>query len=373
MSAELDVLVITPDFPPGRGGIQLLVHRLVTAWQRARPQVITLAPRASGGTPHRWRDDGARRISVPVPVGHPGRVACLNLAAVVRALRSRPDAVLSAHIVAGPAAVAIARALRVPFVQYLHGEEVARRPGLVRLVARHASALVAVSRSTEELARAQGAAPERLHRIPPGVDPPGSPPCPRDDRPSVVTVSRLRDRYKGHDVMIRALPLIRTRVPEVRWVVVGDGPLRRALEAQVDALDLGPHVHLAGEVDDAERDRWLDRCHVLAMPSRLSGYGGGEGFGIAYLEAGAHRLPVVAGDIAGARDAVVDGETGILVDPEDHLAVAEAVAGLLTDAPRACAMGEAGARRARMFAWPSIARRVEDLLISIASGERGPV
>ena len=80
-------------------------------------------------------------------------------------------------------------------------------------------------------------------------------------------------------------------------------------------------------------------------------------------------MPVVAGDVGGARDAVVDGETGVLVAPEDHIAVAEAISGLLLDRERASSMGAGGRRWAECHAWPRIVERVEDVLVRVA--ERG--
>jgi phosphatidylinositol alpha-1,6-mannosyltransferase len=104
------------------------------------------------------------------------------------------------------------------------------------------------------------------------------------------------------------------------------------------------------------------------MPSRLPARGlAGEGFGIVYLEANARGLPVVAGGVAGALDAVVDGETGLLVDAGDHFAVAEAVSSLLLDPDRARAIGEAGVQHARRFTWPEIAGRVEELCKQVAA------
>jgi phosphatidylinositol alpha-1,6-mannosyltransferase len=105
------------------------------------------------------------------------------------------------------------------------------------------------------------------------------------------------------------------------------------------------------------------------MPSRLSSLGGGEGFGIVYLEAACHLLPVVAGNVGGAVDAVVDGVTGVLVDPTDHIAVANAIAELLLDERRAQNLGRAGAARAREFAWPQIAKQVEDLLHEVVGAK----
>ncbi len=124
-------------------------------------------------------------------------------------------------------------------------------------------------------------------------------------------------------------------------------------------------------MSDAERDAALARAHVFAMPSRLPPGGGGEGFGIVYLEAAAHGLPVVAGDVGGARDAIVHGETGLLVDPESPAALADALSDLLLDPPRARALGEAGAQRARGFAWPLIAREVEELAFEVSSRRKG--
>jgi phosphatidylinositol alpha-1,6-mannosyltransferase len=189
----------------------------------------------------------------------------------------------------------------------------------------------------------------------------------------VVTVARLRDRHKGHDVLARAIALIRARVPDIQWIVVGDGPLRPQLERLAAAQGLDGQVYFVGEVSDAERDAWLDRAHVFAMPARLPPGGvGGEGFGIVFLEANAHGIPVVAGNVGGALDAVVHGETGLLVDPTDPKAVADAIGELLLDPERATELGRGGAARARSFVWPTIARRVEELLLHIARESSRP-
>jgi phosphatidyl-myo-inositol dimannoside synthase len=146
--------------------------------------------------------------------------------------------------------------------------------------------------------------------------------------------------------------------------VIGEGPLRGELEQLAGSLNLSPAVSFLGAVKDGVRDAWLGRCDVFAMPSRLPGAGAaGEGFGTVYLEAAAHGKPVVAGNVAGAVDAVADGETGLLVDPTDADAVAAAIAALLGDRQLARRLGTAAAARAHTFAWPLIASRVESLLL----------
>jgi glycosyltransferase involved in cell wall biosynthesis len=98
------------------------------------------------------------------------------------------------------------------------------------------------------------------------------------------------------------------------------------------------------------------------MLSRVDAGGAGEGFGIAYMEAGRFGLPVVAGGVAGALDAVVDGETGLLVDPQDHVAAADAISSLLCQPALASRLGAAGRERARSFSWQRTAAAVEDVL-----------
>jgi phosphatidylinositol alpha-1,6-mannosyltransferase len=371
--AETRLLVLTPEFPPARGGIQHLLHRLVANLGRLRAGVVALYHEGSQGhdlvSPAEVRRVG--RFSAAV--GHKTAIAGLNAWSVRQALAFKPHVVLSGHVVVSPAAWAISRAVHAPYVQYVHGSEVLRRPGMTRFACLHASAVVAVSEYTRGLISTFVEDLARVHLIPPGVDIPEQRRPSRSSTPTVLNVARLAERYKGHDVLIRALPLIRARVPDTRLVIVGEGPLRPVYEAMAAGLGLGDAVVFGGSLSDADRDLWFERAHVFAMPSRLSA-SGGEGFGIVYLEAGSHELAVVAGAAGGSLDAVVDGETGLLVDPNDHFAVAQAVTGLLQDRRLAGTLGRAGAARAREFAWPVIAGRVEDLLLATAqhSGRRQP-
>lgn len=365
MGALPKVLVLTPDFPPAYGGIQLLMDRLVRNWHRVAPRVVALD--AHGAVAERNGTTPVIRVRTPSWLNRPATVGLLNACAVVEAARFRPDVILSGHVNVSPAARAVARIGGVPFVQYLHGREAVIRQRLSRQGLRGSAAVIAVSAYSAELAEACGADPARIRRIPPGVDVVETPSPSRFDRPIVVCVSRMEERYKGHDVLLRALPLVRARLPGVRFVLVGDGHLRPAYESLASALGIDADVEFAGTLPDAERDRVLDGAHVFAMPSRLPPDGGGEGFGIVYLEAGLHRLPVVAGNVAGALDAVVDDETGFLVDPTDHLAVADAISRLLLDPGLAERLGRAGEGRAREHSWPVIARRVEDLLLEVCA------
>ena len=345
------------------------MHRLALLTPRLTVRVLTRHFLGASEFDRRQELD-IRRSGTPgiTSRSNAGSNAWLNSSALREAARFRPDVVLSGHIVTSPAGWAIARAFGAPSVQYLHADEMRGRPRLAAFAVKHAAASVAVSNYTKGMAVEHGADPERVSVIPNGVDLPAAPLAERAAKPTVVTVARLEQRYKGHDVMIRAMPAICERVPGAEWLVVGEGSLRAELERSAAVRGLDGAVHFLGSLSDEDRDAVLDRAHVFAMPSRLPPEGtGGEGFGIVYLEAAAHGLPVVAGNVGGAPDAVVHGETGLLVDPEDPLAVADAVGELLAEREVAERLGRAGAERARGFAWPVIARQVEDLLLRVAS------
>lgn len=361
----LRVLVITPDFPPRPGGIQQVTHKLVSHLVDTTTQVLTLD--AAGSQP--WDAAHGHRVQrVSAGRDHRRAILRLNAAAFTCARRFRPDVVLAMHIVAAPAAAAIRCTQGIPVVTYVHAKEVAARPRLARFALRHSDRVVAVSRYTTDLAERAGADMARVTVIPPGVDWRELPQTRRLSTPSIVTVARLENEYKGHDVMVRALPLVRAKLPSAQWVVVGDGSRRRQIEQMAAAYAVADAIKLTGSVSDEARDQWLDRAHVFAMPSRLPADGGaGEGFGIVYLEAGVHGLPVVAGRVGGALDAVVDGATGLLVDPTDHVQVADAISNLLIDRARATRMGAAASERARAFAWPAIASRVQSLMAEVVS------
>jgi phosphatidylinositol alpha-1,6-mannosyltransferase len=370
MQARLQVLLLTPDFPPAIGGIQLLLNRL-TAHLDAEVRVVTLAtPGPHAGPAQDATGDGEVVVRRVRALGtHRVNVVGLNVAAMSEAAGRAPHVILSGHIVTSPAAAMLARRWHIPYVQYLYGAEVTRRDRLARFAVSHADAVLVVSAYTATLALAAGARSDRVFVVHPGVDQRARSKRPRDTTPHVVTVARLADLYKGHDTILRASSLVAARVPGARWIVVGGGPLLAQYRSWSGPLAASPTVELVGAVGDKERDEWLDRAHVFSLTSRGGG-GGGEGFGIVYLEAGLHSLPVVAGAVGGALDAVVDGETGLLVDPTDHVAVADAVTRLLVDQDLSRRLGQAGRRRAQTFTWERMADGVNDVLTRTAAAAR---
>ena len=146
----------------------------------------------------------------------------------------------------------------------------------------------------------------------------------------IVHVGRL-DPIKGQDVLVDAMAVIAREVPGAHLDLVGDGPSRPALEAQVRTLDLDRHVAFVGAVDDVRP--YLDAASIFVLPSRS------EGIPLALLEAMASGLAVVATDVGGNREVIVSEECGTLVAADDAAALADAVLRLLCrpDAARAMA------------------------------------
>jgi phosphatidylinositol alpha-1,6-mannosyltransferase len=183
------------------------------------------------------------------------------------------------------------------------------------------------------------------------------------DRPTVVCVSRLVPR-KGQDTLIKALPELRKRVPDVALLLVGGGPYRNHLTEMVDALGVGDNVVITGSVPWQELPAHYNAGDVFAMPARTRGKGlDVEALGIVYLEASATGLPVVAGNSGGAPEAVLDEVTGHVVDGRDVGQLRDTLAALLADPVRARRMGQAGREWVgENWRWDVMAERLSGLL-----------
>jgi phosphatidyl-myo-inositol dimannoside synthase len=362
---DLRILIATPDFPPARGGIQLLLERLAS--HLARHQVLVVAPHQEGAAEvdRKLRYDVCR---VQAPGGRQAALVALNGRLPWVAQRFRPDVIVSGHLICAPGALLARRALGTPVVAYVHAKELGHRTWFPRTMLPRANQVITVSDYARRLALAAGVNRHRITLVHPGVDPP--PPAVSSGEPLVLTVARLQDRYKGFDVMLRAMPLVLARLPEARWVLVGDGPLRAELESSVRRADLTSSVVFTGAVEDDERDGWLARAGVFAMPSRVPARGAGEGFGIVFLEAGRWGVPSVTGNEGGAAEAVIDDVTGIHVDPRDHVAVADAISRLLEDDELRARYGAAARERAAQLSWAEMARAVEQVLESVLDARR---
>jgi glycosyltransferase involved in cell wall biosynthesis len=211
------------------------------------------------------------------------------------------------------------------------------------------SRIVTLSESSKrELVANLGLRAERITVVPPGIDERFTPGPAKAPDPLAVAVGRLMP-VKRFDRLVRTAAAVRARVPGFRLVIVGEGQERPDLEQLVDDLGAGAAVALPGRVSDADLVALYQRAWVIASASAA------EGWGMSLTEAAACGTPAVATAITGHADAVVDGHTGILVDPHDESVLTQALVRVLTDGPLRDRLGAQAARRASRFTWGTTA------------------
>ena len=203
--------------------------------------------------------------------------------------------------------------------------------------------------------------PERVTVAPPGVDERYAPGGHRSTTPLVVAVGRLVP-VKRFDALLRALAPLKADHPDLEAVVIGEGYERSALEELRAELGAADWVHLPGRVGDDELVDWYRRAWVVASSSQR------EGWGMTLTEAAACATPAVATNIAGHADAVVDGESGLLVD--DVAQLSEALGRVLDDEVLRTRLSKGALERARWFTWDATARRALEALAGVAASKR---
>lgn len=365
--------------------MRLLVYTDATGWGGAEISLgnllAELSPsiqvRVLGAEPGVVRRIAARRPGTRTTVLPPVRDK-LDLAgmwrhrAVVASLR--PD-IFQANLQTPAAAqYALLAAVTVPRVKALAVEHLpmpmpsrlgrALKRATSRRLAAHVAVGTRAARAVEQIA---GLPSNSLRVIYNGVpdhpavpDHAGAPDRPRSARApvpgfTVGSVGRL-DAQKGYDVLIRAV----STLPSVQLVLVGDGPERGELERLATELGMRERLHLPGWTDSARAH--LASFDVFALPSRY------EGFPLSILEAMSSGLPVVATDVGDVREAVRPGRTGLLVQPDDAVGLADALRRVLGDGAERSAMGLAARKLAqRHFTSAVMVREFESLYEEILS------
>ena len=282
--------------------------------------------------------------------------------------------------------------LRVPYMLYVNGGDLLReqrktaRGGMKRRTARRiigeATGIVATSSWVADLTRdvldqIEVKTPPPVAALDLGTDPAVFSPS-RDkgllrvkwkvgESPLLLTVARLVP-HKGQDNVIRSLALLSEELPELRYVLVGEGHDETRLRALAAELGVSERVIFAGALSDDELPEAYATSNIYVGASRLDNTVNVEGFGISFLEASASGLPVVAGDSGGVRSAVRDGLTGIVVPPEDVRKISSAIRDLLRDPARAESFGSAGRLAVEThFNWDRVAADTREFTLSVVS------
>ena len=351
-------LLVTNDFPPKVGGIQNYLWEL---WRRLPPESTTVLT-----TPYRGANDFDAQQ--PIRIERDRSKVLLPTRALARRI-DKLAAELDVDLVLLDPAVPLGIVgpwLERPYGVVVHGAEVTvpgRLPiagSVLRRVLRGAEVVIAAGGYPAAEARRCAGIDLPTIIVPPGVDTDrfvllgdgerkevrrrlGFDP----DAPLIVGMSRLVPR-KGFDVLIDASAELANRWPTLQVAIAGSGRDRARLERR--AKRRGAPVRFLGRVDDADLIPFLGSADVFAMLCRNRWAGlEQEGFGIVFLEAAACGVPVVAGLSGGSAEAVVDGQTGIVVEhPRETSAVVRAIERLLKDAVLARQLGDAGRHRAEV-------------------------
>jgi phosphatidylinositol alpha-1,6-mannosyltransferase len=374
-------LLVTNDFPPKIGGIQSYLYEL---WRRLPPGDATVFTTHYRGDAQWDAEQQFRVVRARERQFFPTR----SLAERIDGLARGIDASVILLDPWLPLGQLGPRLTAAPYVVVVHGAEVTvpgRLPGsrqLGRRVLRGAAGVVAAGRYAAREAEHAAGEPLRGVVVPPGVDVERFRPLTDADRratrqkfgldadrPLVLAVSRLVPR-KGFDVLIDAV----AGLPDVELAIAGAGRDRARLERRAQGRDIADRVRFLGRVpDDDSFPRLYASADVFAMPCR-DRWGGleAEGFGIVFLEAAAAGLPVVAGRSGGSDEAVIDGETGFVVEGR-ALDVRAAVAALLADDTLRRRMGAAARARAVLeFSYDTLAARLAPVVAGDLA-DLGPV
>ena len=321
-------LFITNDFGPRAGGIETFVHGLIERLPKGSVIVYTSAQPKTADFDAEWlRDYGVEVIGAAAPLG-----------IMARAMR---------------------RAGAQRIVALTHGHEVwwAKVPPFsfaIRYMSKEIDALTYLGSYTkDEISKALNKSDKsKLVQIAPGIDVDHFVPTDSSelraelgltDKSVIISVGRLVHR-KGQDKLISALPQIRAALPNVHLVLVGVGPHQNHLEKLAGKLEVADCITFIGRINYADLPKYICVGDVFAMPSRSRFFGlEVEGLGIVYLEASSCGLPVVGGKSGGAPDAVLVGETGVVVDGTNTFEIAQACIELLNN-PELCALMGANGR-----------------------------
>jgi len=352
------VLFVTNDFGPRAGGIETFIIGLIQRRPFASTIVYTSSQESSQDYDDQWMSTyGVKIVRDPSKILLPTPIVARRISALIREEKIK-TAAFGAAAPLGLLAYSMRRSGVVRIVALTHGHEVWWAKVfpfnlLLRKIGQGVDSLTYLGEFTRSFISRPltQSAKNAMIKIAPGIDtehfsPRNSENLRRSlklsEKKTIVCVARLVHR-KGQDRLIEAMPLVLKEISNAHLLIVGQGPYQQKLFEKVRQLNLEEHVTFTGRINYEQLPEYICVGDLFAMPSR-SRFAGleVEGLGIAYLEASACGLPVIAGSSGGAPDAVEDGKTGQVVDGRDTTAIARSVIKFLKDPEGSKRMGEYG-------------------------------
>ncbi|WP_020408726.1 glycosyltransferase family 4 protein [Hahella ganghwensis] len=275
----------------------------------------------------------------------------------------------------------IKKTMGIPYICYIHGEDVetaATSRELTWIVHRAlagAEKLVCNSKNTADIVlNTWQAEPNKTHVVHPGVDANYFVPAETDlavrerlgwgERPVIITVGRLQLR-KGQDMLIRSLPEIKARFPDVLYAVIGEGEEKPNLVKLAQELGVAENVAMMSELSDEQMLQCYQQCDLFVLPNRTIGCDI-EGFGMVLVEAQACAKPVIAGDSGGTAETMVIGKSGFVVDCTRPEPLAKEITELLENREKRENMGNLGRQHVESsLDWSQLAEQARQLMLSV--------
>lgn len=394
-------LLITNLFPPDIGGVQKLLHEIAN--QLPPTETVVLAPAHSSDDefdaqhqfniyrqtefPPGWRGSIYKiiaRFLPPILV----RIVLYFPTAFSLIKRKNIEIVQVGFLHVGLVAYLLKKLTGKPYILYVYGDEILPRVGwkkysfelLIRMILKNSDAIVTISEYTRQQVIQRQVDERKIVKIPLGANLANFTTPPQiegiinklnlEDKKVILTVGRLVE-HKGHDMVVKALPSVLKRIPNVVYLIIGCGPAEKWLRELVNELSLQNHVILLGYIPDEQLPSYYHLCDLFIMLSRsLADKRRVEGFGLVYLEANAWGKPVIGGCSGGVPDAVLDGITGLLVDPTNISEIAETMIKILSNPAYAQFLGMNGRRRVEAeMNWPQAGIKVYQVLTAIIEGK----
>jgi phosphatidyl-myo-inositol dimannoside synthase len=332
-------LFISIDFPPEKGGIQNYVYGLVSHLDPMKTVVLT-SNRLGEDV---YKEFDGKQSFPTYRIGFSNKVSIVKQVVQLFVLFfsiwsiKRNHHIKELHFgnimpigLVGPFA---SKWLKVKFYPYIHGLDFLEsktnplKYKLLNYSLKHATKIICNSNYTKNVLIQSGIDESKLMVIHPGIH--ANLQSKKLHKEAVLTKYQLQDKFvlltvgrlvvrKGHDKVLEALKELVQDNPDIRYIICGKGPEREKLEAQTKKLQLEKFVIFTGAIDQNELEALYEAADLFIMLNReLKEQGDVEGYGIVFLEAGMHKLPVIGGNNGGVPDAVVNGTTGYLVNATD--------------------------------------------------------
>jgi len=359
----MKTLLFTLEYPPFHGGVANYYGNLVKHWPKPS-EILVL------------NNNDGHLINEKLPLLK-WLPACFSLNKKVK--QEKIDHVLVGQILPlGSATYLISKITKIKYTVFLHGMDFSlaiknpRKKWLAGKILKNADKIICVNSYVADLARQTF--PEIKHKIivvNPGIN--------TDTKDNTQQTIKLKEKYhlenkmvllsvgrlvkrKGFDMVIEAMPIALKQMPNLVYIILGDGEERKNYELQIRNYKLQNEVLIINNVSDQEKNLWYNLCDIFIMPSRNIN-GDFEGFGIVYLEANLAGKPVIAGKSGGISDAVIDGLNGLLVDALNSDQIISAVIKLAENQSLRKKLGENGRTRTiNDFNWPKQINKIYNFL-----------